>query len=110
MTTALMAEVMFPKFTEDGPSTIGALVIGADEVRSSQWKKLNSLLPSFADVRYRLGTFRIVVDVPPELHEKVAMHKLARRIRSAIHTGLGVKPGLCPVPSSSSVLDLLLRG
>ncbi|MBU6388490.1 hypothetical protein KGQ72_01260 [Patescibacteria group bacterium] len=106
----MIAELLFPRFTEAGESQIGALVIGAKDVTGNQMKKLNSLLPSFADARYRLGTLRIEVDVPPELHEKVAMHKLAKRIRSVILKGLGVKAGLCPVTSSAKVLDVIRRG
>lgn len=108
--STMMAEVLYPIHSEIGGSKIGAWISGAGKVSGNQRKKLQALLPSFADVRYRLGTFRIEVDVPRELQRKAAIHKLAKTIRSAILKGLGVKAGLCPVESSARVLDLTRRG
>lgn len=110
METALMAEVAYPVFSEIGISKIGALVLGAGEVPGSKMKKLGELLPPEADLWYRNGTFRIELDVPRERRSKAAMHRLAILVRSAISRSLGVKAGLCPVRSSSKVLDLVRRG
>lgn len=106
-TKSLMAEVLFPNKTEDGDSKIGAVILGADKVTANQYRKLEKLLPSFADMRYRLGMLKIEVSVPSQLQGRAAMHKLAKTIRSIILRGLGVKAGLCPVTSSDKILGLL---
>lgn len=110
MATTMIAEVLYPAHSEIGESKIGAWVSGAGRVTGAQRKKLQELLPSYADVRYRLGTFRIEVDVPHEQRNRISVHKLAKAIRAAISKGLGVKAGLCPVASSARVLDLMRRG
>jgi len=107
---AMMAEVLYPAHSEIGTSKIGVWVSGAGSVTGTQRKKLQELLPPYADVRYRLGTFRIEMDVPREQRGKDAIHRLAKLIRSAISKGLRVKAGLCPVASSARVLDLTRRG
>lgn len=114
MTTAILAEVAYPIFSEAGmpeikTSKVGAIILGVGKIPGSKRENLEKSLPSGADLWYRNGTFRIELDVPDEQRDKVSMHKLAKKIRSAILKGLGVRAGFCPVTSSKEVLDLLRR-
>ena len=107
MATTMLAEVAYPIFSEIGKSKIGALILGAGKVPGSKRKQLEKLLPPGADLWYRNGTLRIEMDVPREQRSKVSVHKLAKSVRAAISKSLGVRAGLCPVTSSSKVLELV---
>ncbi len=106
----ILAEVVYPNRTEVGEPKIAAWISGIGRVRGTQVKKLEALLPTCADMRYHNGTFQIEVDVPHEQRGKIAVHKLAKKIRAAILTGIGVKAGLCPVASSEQVLKTVRGG
>jgi len=111
MKSVMVAVVAYPSLSEiSGAKKVGAWISGADSVSGRQRKKFQALLPSYVDVRYRLGTFRIEVDVPSEHNDRVSVHKLAKKIRDLISKGLGVRASLCPVTSSARVLDLVRRG
>lgn len=111
---ALLAEVAYPVHSETGipeieTSKIGAIILGAGKVPGSKRKDLEKLLPSEADLWYRNGTVRIELDVPPDRRDRTSLHKLAKKVRSAILKGFGVRAGLCPVTSSKEVLNLVRR-
>jgi len=108
--TAMLAEVVYPIFSEIGESKVGALVLGAEKIPGSKRAALEKLLPPEAGLWYRKGTIRIEVDVPRGQRSKVSMHKLAKSVRAAILKGLGVRAGLCPVTSSTKVLELVRKG
>lgn len=106
----MMAEVLYPNYLEISEPKIGAWISGAGKVTGKQRARLERLLPSEANVRYRNGTFLIEMDVPLGQRSRVSVRDLAEKIRSAISRSLRVRAGLCPVTSSARVLDLTRRG